>query len=333
MHFLDTLLQQNQLLAWITLLLSFVILAKCADVFVDCAVDMAFAFKIPKLIIGIVLVSLATTAPELSVSLISAIRGKPEMALGNAIGSVICDDGLGLALAGILTLTVIPITPMILRLSGGFLILVQFVLLFFLFPDTTLSRYEGMILISLFGFYLYLLITGHKRGKFPMEEDFSDADKLLKHRTSVIVLMFAAALAGIIGTSELIVSSATSIAMAFGIPESIIALTLVALGTSIPEVATCVVAVRKGHGTVAVGNIIGADILNICWVAGASAVANDLSISRSEFNFMMPAMFIMVNTMLVLLWRNKRLTRTTGIILLAIYVIYIASFFVFFGRN
>jgi cation:H+ antiporter len=330
MHFIDALLQQNQILAWITLIFSFVVLAKCANVFVDSAVDMAYTFKIPKLIVGIVLVSLATTAPELSVSLISAIRGKPEMALGNAIGSVICDDGLGLALAGILTLTVIPITPMVLKLSGGFLILVQFVLFLFLFPDTTLSRYEGMVLIGLFGGYLYLLISGHKRGKFPMEEESSDTDPVAQRRISVVILLFAAALIGIIGASELIVSSATSIAAAFGIPESIIALTLVALGTSIPEVATCVVAVRKGHGTVAVGNIIGADILNICWVAGASAMANDLSISRRDFNFMFPSMFIMVSAMLGMLWVNKRLSRKKGFVLLALYVIYIASFFVVF---
>ena len=332
MHFLDTIFEAHLILAWLTLIGSFVILAKCADVFVDCAVDIAYAFKIPKLIIGIVLVSLATTAPELSVSLISALRGQPQMALGNAVGSVICDDGLGLALAGILAISAIHVTPVILRLCGGFLFVVQIVLFLFIWPDMTLSRPEGAILIVLFAFYTYLLITGAKRGKFPMDEEFSDSHKLLKHKMSVIALIFVTALIGIIAASELIVSSATAIAMAFGIPEAVIALTLVALGTSIPEVATCVVAVRKGYGAVAVGNIIGADIMNICWVAGASALANDLTISKKEFHFMFPWMFVFITTMLGLLWFRKRMSRRKGYIMLALYATYIASFFIVFAR-
>jgi len=164
-----------------------------------------------------------------------------------------------------------------------------------------------------------------------MDQEIADAAKLLKHSTGIIILIFIAAIAGIIIASDLIVSSATAIAISFGIPESIIALTLVALGTSIPEVATCVVALRKGHGAVAVGNIIGADIMNICWVAGASAVANDLTLGRKEFNFMFPAMFIFITTMLGMLWVGKRLTRRKGIVLLALYAAYTASFFFFFG--
>lgn len=333
MHFLDNLLQAHLILAWLTLIFSFFVLAKCANVFVDCAVDIAYAFKIPKLIIGIVLVSLATTAPELSVSLISAIRGKPEMALGNAVGSVICDDGLALALAGMFALTSIQVTPIILRLSGGFLFCVQVILFLFILPDMTLSRPEGASLIILFALYTYLLILGAKRGKFPMDEEVANSHSLLKRKMSVIALMFTGALFGIIAASELIVSSATAVALAFGIPEAVIALTLVALGTSIPEVATCVVAARKGHGAVAVGNIIGADIMNICWVAGASALANDLTISKKEFHFMFPWMFLIVSTMLALLWVRKSMTRRKGFIMLALYVLYIASFFIVFAGD
>jgi cation:H+ antiporter len=321
------------ILAWVALLLSFVILAKSADVFVDCAVDLAYALKIPKLIIGIVLVSLATTAPELSVSFISAIRGKPQMALGNAVGSVICNGGLALGLTGFFALAAIHITPTVLRLSGSFLILVQIVLFLFILPDLVLTRPEGLILVVLFVFYTYLLLTGAKRGKFPLDEDFSDAKKLLKYSMPVICLIFTAALAGIILASEMIVSSATVIAKSFGIPEAVIAMTLVALGTSIPEVATCVVAAKKGHGAVAVGNILGANIMNICWVAGASAMANDLAISRKEFNFMFPAMFAVMAVMLGLLWHKKRITRKKSAVLLTLYALYIAVFLILFGRG
>lgn len=333
MHFINDIVQNNIFAAWIVLIVSFFILTKSADIFVDCAVDLACAFKVPKLIIGIVLVSLATTTPELSVSMISALRGQPDMAMGNAIGSVICDDGLALGLAGLLTVGAIHVTPSILKLSGGFLFFVQFILFAFIFPDLTLNRIEGAAMVLLFAFYIYLLIIGHKRGSFPMDQELADAAKLLKHGTGIIILLFIAAIAGIIIASDFIVTSATAIAVSFGIPESIIALTLVALGTSIPEVATCIVAVRKGHGAVAVGNIIGADIMNICWVAGASAVANDLTLGRREFNFMFPAMFIIVTAMLGMLWARKRLTRRKGIILLALYAAYIASFFIFFGSK
>ena len=333
MNFLDLLFEQHPALAWLAIILSFTVLAKSADVFVDCAVDIASALKIPKLVIGIVLVSLATTMPELSVSLISAIRGRPEMALGNAIGSVICDDGLALALAGIFSVSPILVIPAVLHLAGGFLILAQIVIFAFIFPDLTLSRGEGAVLVALLAIYTWLLVSGAKRGKFPLDEEHAVPDKAPNRRLPAIWLGFAAALAGIIAASEVIVSSATAIAKSFGIPEAAIALTLVAIGTSIPEIATCVVAARKGHGDVAVGNILGADIMNICWVAGASAVANDLTIRRHEFNFMFPAMIIVVAAMLILLWTRKRFSRRKGIAMLFLYAAYIASFFIFYARH
>ena len=134
----------------------------------------------------------------------------------------------------------------------------------------------------------------------------------------------------LIGSSHFIVTSATSIARFIGIPEAVIALTLVAIGTSIPEIATCVIAARKNEGALAVGNILGADILNICWVAGLSAVANPLTLSTKEIAFMFPSMFIIVGSMLVMLRAGYRLTRLKGSVLLLLYVVYIVSFFFVF---
>ena len=137
-------------------------------------------------------------------------------------------------------------------------------------------------------------------------------------------------LVGIIGSSHFIINAAVEIAEMFNIPETVIALTLIALGTSIPEIATCIIAARKGHGEIAIGNIIGADILNICWVAGASALANPLTVGRKEIFFMFPAMFVIVGAMLLMIRMGYKLKRIHGFILLGLYIIYIILLIIIF---
>jgi cation:H+ antiporter len=315
-------IESNVLLATLAMIAAFIVLAKCADLFVDSAVGLAWHLRVPKLVIGIVLVSLATTAPELSVSLLAALRGNPEMALGNAIGSVICDDGLALGLAGVLAATPILILPVVLWTSSVFLIAVEALLLLFVVFDHTLSRWEGVTLVMLFAGYLVLLYRQHKDGHFA--EDPQNGAPLRHAGLFRLVALFALGLAGIVISSEFIVTSATTLAAAAGIPEAVIALTLVALGTSIPEVATCVAAARKNEGAIAVGNILGADILNICWVAGASSIANDLTLGVREIRFMYPTMFVVVGAMLLMLRHKYRLSRSNGYALLGLYIAYIA---------
>jgi cation:H+ antiporter len=322
-------IQGNLILAWITLIVAFAVLARCADLFVDASVRIADRLGVPKLVIGIVLVSVATTTPELSVSLISALRRQPEMALGNAIGSVICDDGLALALAGVISIAPIAIMPRVLRASGLFLILVQILAFVFVVFDGALERPEGAVLLGLFAAYICFLYYEHRHGRL---KDGLAATRVAGPRRPAItlVLTFVLAVAGIIVASEAVITSATAIARSFGIPEAVIALTLVALGTSIPEIATCIAAARRKEGAIAVGNILGADIMNICWVAGASAVANDLVVSRKQILFMFPSMFVIVGAMLIMLRLGYRLTRTKGIVLFVLYLAYLASFFKLF---
>ncbi len=317
-------------LAWIALVAAFVVLAKCADLFVDSSVKFADKLGIPKLVVGIVLVAFATTAPELSVSLMAALRGMPEMALGNAVGSVICDDGIALALAGILASGPIIVQPKVLKTAGLFLIGIDIVALAFLLPDCTLSRVEGAILVLLFFGYMALLFVQSKRGDLADPGEAQDDAAAKDVRLVGVVAVFAVSLAGILVASEFIVTSATVIARSFDIPEAVIAMTLVAFGTSVPEIATCVSAARKGEGAIAVGNILGADIMNICWIAGASAIANDLVIGKKELLFMFPAMLIIVLVMLGMLRYRYTLTRRKGIVLLVLYIIYLGSFFVVF---
>lgn len=321
----------SSILAWVILLASFFILAKSADLFVDSAVSCATKFNISKLVIGLVLVSFATTAPELCVSLTAALKGNPEMALGNAVGSVICNTGLALGFAGILAPFAIKVLPKILKASGFFLVLVSVLCFIFVYNDKALTTVEGGILIGLFCVYLIYMFNEYKSGRIEMGDDDAELPEKLAEMVLVkVIILFVIGLLGIIIASEFIVVSATSIAHSLHIPEAVIALTLVALGTSIPEVATCVIAAKKGHGEIAVGNILGANILNICWVAGASSLANKLILSQREIMFMFPAMLVIVGAMLFVLWTHYRLTKREGGVLFFLYLVYIAFTFYFF---
>lgn len=320
--------QAPVLVSWLVLAVAFAILAKCADLFVDSAVGIAERLHLPKLVIGIVLVSVATTSPELSVSMMAALRGMPEMALGNAIGSVICNSGVALALCAVFSKTAVPVLKNAFRTAGGFLVFSGILCALFVGFDLTLSRIEGGILLLCFAGYLGFLVRQYKQCRIRevIEADVADVAK----PALALLLLFLVGLAGVIFSSKFVVVTSVTIAKRMGVPEAVIALTLVALGTSIPEVATSVVSAIKGQGALSVGNILGANIMNICWVAGASSLANPLSLSRREINFMFPAMFIMVAVTLFVLHTSQALSRREGAVLFGMYGLYIASFFLFF---
>lgn len=322
------------------LVISFVVLSQSASWFVDGAVGFANALRVPKIVIGIVLVSLATTLPELAVSVTGAIRGHPEIALGNAVGSVICDDGLALPLAAFFAAGVIAIPARTLLTAGLFILIIDFLALGMAW-DGTLNRMEGALLLGGFFIYLWLAYRTEKRGAtegHPTEAGFFGegeaahvgTSNALKDSPGSLGLRFAGGLVGVILSGNLIVLSAGSLAKGLGMPEEVIALGLVAFGTSVPEVATCIVAARKGEGAIAVGNILGADILNICWVAAASAVVNPLTVQKKTIIFMFPVMIVMVTVMLVLMRIGHRMTRWKGGVLLGIYLLYLAGLVIFF---
>lgn len=330
MSAIDSLISGNTWVAWLVLRGAFIVLFKSADLFVDSAVEAALRLRVPKIVVGIVLVSLATTAPELTVSLMSAVRGKPEMALGNAIGSVICDNGLGLPMCALLSVAAIPVLPGVLRTSGFFLLAIQFVLLVFVLPDFVLNGWEGGILVLLFGLYSVVLVRQHRNDESAQATDIPGAEVRRRHHPAILFTQFGLSVVGIIAASDLVVRAAGSIAAGLGIPETVVALVLVAFGTSVPEIATCVAAGRKNEGEVAIGNILGADIMCICWVAGASALGNDLVLTARQAYFMLPSMIASVVLMLGLLWHGHSLSKRKGLILLVAYALFLALLIVFF---
>lgn len=305
------------------MVVSFAVLAKCADWFVEGALEIARRLHAPPILIGIVIVSIGTTAPELAVSVQAALAGRAEYALGNAVGSVIYDDGIALPLAALLAPAAIVIDKRVLRSSAVFLIAID-ILAYTLCFDGTLDRGEGLVLVLGFVGYLYFLYWDQKRRRGEVEVPPEAGGK-----GRVRILLFFVGLAGVLVSSEWIVDSAPVVARHFGVPDVVIALTLIALGTSVPEIATCIVSARKGQGALAAGNILGADILNICWIAGASAIANPLTVGAPVIHFMFPSMLVIVLTMLALMRLGWNLNKWKGLVLLGLCAVYLILLFVY----
>ena len=301
---------------------SFAVLVKCADWMVDGAADMARRLRVPPILIGIAVVSLGTTSPELAVSVRAALEGKAEIALGNAVGSVIYDDGLALPMVALFSPVVVMIDRIVLRSAATFLIAAHLGA-YWMSSDGDLVRWEGGLLVL--GFFAYLVYAYWERRQHPMDEELDMSEP--PRSWPRLLLLLVIGLAGVLLSSEGIVASAPVLAVAMGVSDVIIALLVVALGTSIPEVATCIAAARKRQGSLAVGNILGADILNICWIAGASAVVNDLVVEEDVIHFMFPAMLIIVFVMLGLMRMGHRFERWKGVVLLVLCAVYVAALF------
>jgi cation:H+ antiporter len=299
----------------------FLILSKSADLLVDGAVSIAHHLNVPKMVIGVVLVGFATTAPEFTVSLLSALRGYPEIALGNAVGSVIVDDALALALGIVVAPEVIRIDKRNLRRFGIVLLAVDF-LAFGLSLNGILSRLEGLLLLALLVLYLAWIVMGERKDR--KLNISGDVETHLKAGGLALQLVrFGVGVAGVIVASEFLIDSAVFIAAYFGASKAVIGLTVVAIGTSIPEIVTCIVAARKGHGDLAFGDIIGADILNVLWIIGTASLASPIVVDRSIILFAFPWMVGVVALMLLLARFGYTLKPWKGYLLMAVYVVYL----------
>ncbi len=316
-------------LYFIALIVAFTLLFTSASFFVKGASGIARVLNISKMVIGIVLVGIATTAPEFFVSVIAAIKGKPELALGNAVGSVIVDDGIALALAAILAPTVIYVNCRMLKVIGAFLLSVD-ILAYILARNGTIGRLEGIgFVLILCVYYIFILkrkdlrfakdSPENRRKSSEKENPVSESQLKLKR----LMLLFVMGLAGVVAMSAIVVWAAENIAQYFSISETIIGLIVLAIGTSLPEISTCVTAAIKGEGEIAVGNIIGADILNVLWIIGVSSIANPITVELKVMDFTFPFMILIVLTMLVAMRIGCRLGKAKGLILLALYILYL----------
>lgn len=312
--------------------LGLVFLIKGGDWFVDGATGVAYRFHVPELLIGATVVSIGTTLPEVMVSATSAVGGHGEIAYGNAIGSVICNTAL---IAG-LTIAIRPkaIDGKKLRLPVAFFFTAAAFYVATAYLVGYFSRMAGFILLALFVVYMAINVIQAVKGEAPdgeAEELHDEGGSLLKE----LLLLVVGAAAIAVG-ADLLVDNGTLIAAALGVPESVIALTFVALGTSLPELVTAVTSLVKGHDALSLGNVIGANLFNLVLVSGTAMTLNPFSIPSTKLLMGLPSslvmeipvmLFVMSFLTLPALVKNK-LSRTQGVVLLAVYAVFCVLQFV-----
>lgn len=323
-------------------IIGLVLLIFCGDWFVDGATGIARKFHIPELIIGATVVSIGTTLPEVMVSADAAIKGQGATAYGNAIGSIICNTALILAI----TIAVKPSkvdkkslkTPVIFFFVAALI----YVLNAYIFKRFSLA--SGIVLLSVFVIYMiYTVITTKKRmaqevkTTEPVEDNQNEEEEEKKEKKEKPVwqniLLLVVGAIGIAFGANLLVDNGVIIAGAMGVPESVIALTMIALGTSLPELVTAITSLVKGHGSLSLGNIIGANFFNLVLVSGISTTLSpfDLPVEKTigglnaSLVVDLPLMIIVMLIVTIPALIKGKLTRAQGIILLVLY----ASFLVF----
>jgi cation:H+ antiporter len=302
------------------------ILGTGADMMVSSAVGLSRQWGIPEGVIGATIVSLGTTFPECAVSVAAAIQGEPDIALGNAVGSIICDTGLILGLAN--CISPLPLERHVVGRQGWIQLGAGVLLVLACFPFATpagafrsgghLPQSMGFVFLFLLALYVGYSIRWARQER-PADAVAAPVGHVSTSRT---LMRLACGAAMVVVSSKLLIVVVRETALRLSIPESLIGATLVAFGTSLPELVTAVTAVRKGHGALAVGNVIGADILNVLFVAGAAAAVtpNGIAASAHFFRLLFPAMMIVLVVFRVgVLTSPKRLRRPFGIILLAVY--------------
>ena len=307
------------------------VLVKGADILVDQAVSLSVRWGVPKMLVGATIVSVGTTLPEAAVSVVAAMQGAPGLALGNAVGSIIADTGLILGLAAVIGR--IPVDPKLVNrqswiqvASAGLMVLacVPYFRLRTVFTEGgRLPQLVGVAFLLLLGGYIWRSISWSKSAPPDAVDDSTvTIDKNVKPVVAILELIFGIGMV-LIGSGVLI-PAVEETALRLHIPDAIIAATLVAFGTSLPELVTAITAVRKGHGELALGNILGADVLNVLFVSGASAAVTKggLFVPPQFFFLFFPSMVFVVIVLRVGISRTSRyFSKTFGVILLIAYVI------------
>ena len=296
-------------------------LIKGGDWFVDGSTSIARRFHVPELLIGATVVSIGTTLPEVMVSTTSALSGHGEIAYGNAIGSVICNA----ALIAAITVAVRPgkVDPKSLRVPVLFFFAAAAVYAGVAYTTGYFSRPIGFILLAMFVAYIVCNVMAMKNAPAPEEEEEEGGENSLGKDIGLLVVGAALIAVG----ANLLVNNGTLIAQALGVPESVIALTFVALGTSLPELVTAITSLAKGHGALSLGNVIGANVFNLVLVSGVSVSLAPFSIPQESTLFGMnaslvmdiPVMWAVMLILTVPALLKGRLSRWQGILLLCIY--------------
>lgn len=296
---------------YVLLIVGFVLLIKGADFFVDGASSVAKLLKVPSVIIGLTIVAMGTSAPEAAVSISAGLAGSSDIALSNVIGSNIFNllivVGVSAIICPMTTEKIIMQRDIWWSLGATVAVLVMMI-------DMKISNIEGVLLLAGMVAYIVVLIRAAKKNR-----DSGDEVKAMSPLKSVIFII--GGLAAIVFGGDLVVDSACDIAAAFGMSEALIGLTIVAMGTSLPELVTSVVAARKGDSGLALGNVIGSNIFNLLFILGAASAITKINVVQELF--IDTGILIAVTLMMYFLCRSKeKTTRTEGVICVLTYAAY-----------
>ncbi|MFW6124878.1 MAG: sodium:calcium antiporter [Pirellulales bacterium] len=329
----EALVQLFAELAWPLLVgvivLAIAVLGKAADWLVSECVALSERSGIPKLVIGATIVSLGTTSPEAAVSVLAAVQGSPELALGNAVGSIICDTGLILGLACLIGPIHLPRRIVNrqgwVQLGAGVLLVAAcwpWAAPLSAFTDGgRLSQQAGFLFVALLAWYLWQSVRWARRDKEEVTLEEFEVD--VAAPLPLVIGKLALAVFLVVGSSWVLIPAVREAAVRADVPESIVAATLVAFGTSLPELVSAITAARHGHGDLAVGNIVGADVLNVFFVAGTAAAvtAEGLAAPVHFFRLLFPAMLLVLVVFRVgITMSHNVLRRPFGVVLLATYL-------------
>lgn len=303
---------------YIFLLTGFLLLLLSGDFLVRGSVSLAGHFKVSKLVIGVVVVSFGTSAPELVVSLDAALKGHPDIAIGNVIGSNIANIALVLGLTAI----ILPIKVKKKAIHFDWAVMMGISILLFVFSlNFELQFYEGIIFIAVLGAFIFRSIyKSRKENLKSLEESIKP-----KHNLFVSFLLVALASVGLIYGADFLVKGASSIATKMGVDERIISVTVIALGTSLPELATSIAAAIRKELDIFIGNIIGSNIFNILAILGFTSIIKSIDINPMVLKFDIYWMLgiSLLLFIFILPLRKAMVTRWKGLVFVGIYLTYI----------
>ena len=313
-------------MSFLILIIGFALLIKGADVFVEGASSIAKKFNVPSMIIGLTIVAMGTSAPEAAVSVTSSLAGQNDMSVANVVGSNFFNVLVVLGVSSIIAK--LPVQEETIKKDTPFLILVSGLLLIFGI-NLKLGRIEGIALLALFTYFLVNTIKSAKMATDSTSSETGETAIAIETESSSqislpkTILLSLVGIVGIVVGGDMVVNSATSIATSFGMSANLVGLTIVAVGTSLPEFVTSIVAIKKGETEIAIGNVIGSNLFNILLVLGLAATINPIAMSMSAF---IDIVFMVLITLLLYMFMKKdnSLVKKQGIILVVLYIAYMA---------
>lgn len=301
-------------MTYVFLILGFILLIKGADFFVEGSSSIARIFKIPSVVIGLTIVAMGTSAPEAAVSITAGLSGNNDIAIANVIGSNIFNlllvVGICALIRGVESNKDILARDMPVNIGVSALVLIFLI-------DLKISRIEGAILLVIFTVYMIIVVTNGLKNRTNKEEEEKRISPLLS------AVMIIGGVGAIVWGGDLVVDSASEIAKQFGLSQNLIGLTIVAVGTSLPELVTSIVAAKKGESGMALGNAVGSCLFNLLFILGLSCVLSPITASGESF---IDAWVLIVAAILMLLFgkSQKKTTRIEGGICVVLYICYMA---------